>query len=827
MQVIVSEKDSAAKRIAAILSDDAASQRSRSGVSVYAWDQTRVIGLSGHIVGIDFPSEYDNWSSTDPVELIDAEVIKQPTSAAHVKTLERLARKADHVVIATDYDREGELIAKEAFDIVREVDQAIPINRVRFSSLTKNEIESAFADPDDVDFALAAAGEARRIIDLLWGAALTRFLSLAARQFGDDFISVGRVQSPALKVLVDREREIEAFEPEDYWEILAELRQDPTAEGFQAQYYYLDLDDSETNRIWSEHEAKAVESALNGTATASVTDVTSRTRTDRPPAPFNTTQFIRAAGAIGFAAKPAMSIAETLYTAGYISYPRTDNTVYPHDLNIRALISTFAETPEFGDDARSLLGQDSLTPTRGKKQTTDHPPIHPTGRLPRRGGLSNAEWRIYELIVRRFFATVAPPATWAHQRIVASAAGLALKTKGKRLVNPGYHAVYPYFKTEETHVPEVEENEELVLAETTLLEKQTEPPRRYGQSRLIETMEEMGIGTKSTRHTIVEKLYDRGYVEGNPPVPTQLARGVVEAAEQHAEHVVSETMTAQLEEDMTAIAEGETTLEAVTAASREMLQRVFDDLEPSKEDIGAQIRDALKRDKFLGPCPESTHQLLVRRSRAGSYFVGCDGYPDCEYTLPLPNTGRPHILDAVCTTHDLHHVKMLAGQRTFTHGCPQCRVESAEETNDRVIGDCPACDAGALAIKTLRTGSRLAGCTRYPDCEYSLPLPRRGELTVTDQQCDTHELPELVVENGSEPWELGCPICNYRAYQARTENHDGALETITGIGEKTAEKLSSAGIEDVEDLKAADPEEVAGLVDGVSAGQIKDWKARA
>ena len=146
----------------------------------------------------------------------------------------------------------------------------------------------------------------------------------------------------------------------------------------------------------------------------------------------------------------------------------------------------------------------------------------------------------------------------------------------------------------------------------------------------------------------------------------------------------------------------------------------------------------MKADRTLGPCPDCGEDLLVRQSRQGSYFVGCDGFPDCEYTLPLPNQGEPTMLDERCDDHDLRHVKMLAGRSTFVHGCPRCEAEDADETEDRVIGTCPDCGSdhdGGLAIKRLRNGSRLVGCTRYPDCEYSVPLPRRGDVEVTDRTC--------------------------------------------------------------------------------------------
>ncbi|SDK27858.1 DNA topoisomerase I [Natronorubrum texcoconense] len=831
MELIITEKDNAARRIADILSGGTYDSSREKGVNVYEWGGKRCVGLSGHVVGVDFPAEYSDWRDVEPVELIDASVEKTATKENIVATLRILSRKATRVTIATDYDREGELIGKEAYDIVRDVDDEVPIRRVRFSSITENEVQSAFDEPDDLDFDLAAAGEARQIIDLIWGAALTRFLSLSAGQLGNDFISVGRVQSPTLKLIVDREREIEAFDPETYWELFADLqKREGETTPFDAQYFYRDEDDNEAERVWEEAAASEVYEILAERDSATVVDVNRRTRTDTPPAPFNTTQFIRAASAIGYSAKRAMSIAEDLYTAGYITYPRTDNTVYPDDLDPEELLDDFVGHPTLGESAESLLeSDDDIVPTEGDEETTDHPPIHPTGEIPSRGGdVSDDEWEVYELVVRRFYATVAEAAIWEHLKVVTEVDDYRLKSNGKRLVEAGYHDVYPYFNSTENFVPGVDEGEELDLSEVELEEKETQPPRRYGQSRLIETMEDLGIGTKSTRHNTLEKLYDRGYIESDPPRPTRLAMAVVDAAEDYADRVVSEEMTAQLERDMDAIASGEATLQDVTDDSREMLEDIFASLAESREEIGDQLRKSLKDDKRLGPCPDCGEDLLVRRSRHGSYFVGCDGYPDCENTLPLPSTGKPLIMEDECEDHGLNEVKMLAGRQTFVHGCPLCKAEDAGE--GPVLGVCPDCGDehdGELAIKTLQSGSRLVGCTRYPDCEYSLPLPRRGDIEVTDEHCEEHDLPELVIHSGDEPWELGCPICNYQEFQARESETGSDLEALEGVGAKTVEKLADAGIESLDDLTDADPDTIAADVDGISAERVRSWQAKA
>lgn len=823
VELIVTEKDNVAERIADILSDGAASRDTQDEVAVYKWGDRRCVGLSGHVVGVDFPDEYENWRDVEPRELATAEVVTTVTREEIVETLQTLARDADHAVIATDYDREGELIGKEAYDLIRDVSD-VPVDRVRFSSITPDEVRSAFENRDELDFDLAAAGEARQVIDLIWGAALTRFLSLSAGQMGSDFISVGRVQSPTLKLVVDREREIQAFEPEDYWELVATLETDEAA--FEAGYIYEADDGTQAERVWDEQRATAVASDLRETSTATVTAVSRRTRVDQPPTPFDTTAFIGAAGSLGYAASRAMDLAESLYTDGYITYPRTDNTVYPDDIDLAELLEAFVPGP-FADDAQTVAGGD-LEPTAGDEETTDHPPIHPTADPPAKSDLTDDEWTIYELVVRRFLATLSEPAVWEDLRVVTTASGHDLKANGNRLLEPGYLDVYPYASSSETHLPNVQEGETLDLAAVDLQAKETQPPRRYGESRLIEQMEDLGIGTKSTRHGTLEKLYERGYLEDDPPRPTSLAMAVVEAAEEYADLVTSEAMTQQLEADMTAIADGRATFEDVTEESREMLERVFEDLVESRDDIGEFLRDALKADRTLGPCPDCGNDLLIRSANDGSHFVGCDGYPSCRFTLPLPNGGDPVITEQRCAEHDLQHVKILAGRDTYVHGCPRCKAEAAADTPDRVIGDCPECGhdhGGELAIKLLQNGSRLVGCTRYPECEYSLPLPRNGEIEVHSERCSEHDLPELSIHSEGDPWELGCPICNYKEYQERRAAR--SVTDLDGIGPKTAEVLADVGIESVGDLQGADPDAVAPDLDGVSAERLRDLQENA
>jgi len=222
MHLIIAEKNIAANRIAQILSgNEKVTAKKEGGVNVYSFGDKISIGLRGHVVEVDFVEGYTNWRSQErpPRSLIDADTIKRPTEPAIVKLIQKIAKKANRVTIATDFDTEGELIGKEAYELVRAVNPKVPIDRARFSAITKDEITRAFSEPAEIDFDLAAAGEARQVVDLIWGASLTRFISLAAKRGGGNILSVGRVQSPTLAMIVDREREIESFIPEPYWEI--------------------------------------------------------------------------------------------------------------------------------------------------------------------------------------------------------------------------------------------------------------------------------------------------------------------------------------------------------------------------------------------------------------------------------------------------------------------------------------------------------------------------------------------------------------------------------------------------------------------------------
>ena len=657
MHLIITEKHDTAKRIAAILSEKKPVKERVTGVDTYKFDGTTVIGLSGHIVEVDFPKDYNNWQKTDLKQLIRADVLTMPTHANIVTALRKLGKEAAHLTIATDYDREGELIGVEALKVIKKVNPGISADRVHYSTITPAEIKKAFASPTKVDFNLAAAGESRQVIDLVWGSVLTRFVSLSSGRLGDKFLSVGRVQSPTLAILVNREKERDAFVPVPYWELYATL---VNGGEFEAQH--------KKGRFSDKAEAEAVRTKLGKTGT--VKSIVFGKRNEKPPTPFNTTEFLRAASSIGISAANAMRIAEYLYVNGFISYPRTDNTVYPATLDTKVIIESFLNT-EFREYAEKLLSG-KLTPTRGKKETTDHPPIHPATPV-KRSELKEDEWKIYELVVRRFFATFAGETQWETMSVTVDISGEEFGANGARLVEPGWRWYYSYNVPEDRILPQLKEGQSLDVKETNLVGKETQPPSRYGQGHLIKIMEDLGLGTKSTRHEIISKLYSRAYVHGNPLQPTKTAYAVIEALEKYAETITKPEMTSKLEHDMDEISEGKITEEYVIRESRDMLDEVFRDMSKNKELISESLRNGLYEDRIIGTCRKCDSDLIIRKSKKGSRFIGCSSYPKCDFTLPLPKSGQIVVTDKQCKEHGLYFIRIInKGKRPWDIGCPHC-----------------------------------------------------------------------------------------------------------------------------------------------------------
>lgn len=625
-ELIICEKNIAARRIAYILSDGKAKRAMLYGVPYYYFDDKIVIGLKGHIKNLDFPKEYSSWEKVEPKKLIEVEPIKKLSQKRIAMAIKKIAKDVKRVIIATDYDREGELIGVEILDLLP---KNVEIKRARFSAITPNEIKKAFENLEEIDFNLAKSAEARQYIDLIWGASLTRFISLASEQLGKDFLSVGRVQSPTLALIVEREKEIQNFIPKPFWKIKVVLAKNN--EKFEAEY---------PEKIWDEKKANEIYEAVKKECYGIVEKFEKKIEESYPPPPFDTTSFLKEASSLGISAPQAMKIAEELYMNGLISYPRTDNTVYP-PLPFKNILNKLAKV--FPREVEEVFKMLRKKPVAGKKYSKDHPPIHPVDA----GKLDGLHAKIYELIARRFMATLSRNAILERKKAIVKVADINFEAKGQIIREKNWMKVYPV-RFDEKYIPDLEKGEKIKIMEVKKIKDETKPPKRYTQGSLIVEMEKLGLGTKATRHEIIGKLYQRDYIRGRQIKPTPAAFAVVDALKKGAEIITKPDMTAELEKEMDRIAEGKKNFEEVVEESKEILKKAFEILEANEEKIGDEIKKAMTKQNFFGRCNKCGGELTLLKSSKGKRFIGCSNFPKCNNSYPLPQKGSVYFSNEYC-----------------------------------------------------------------------------------------------------------------------------------------------------------------------------------
>lgn len=840
MKLVIAEKNIAAQKIAQLLAIGKPKNDKVYNTPVYRFDvegeEWVSMGLAGHILAPDFPDEIlfdkkEGWYSlTEDGEVLSAQVpdglarppydtkrkpflanginikgwkveslpyltwapiIKNPAEKEIIRVLKNLAKKADSVVIATDFDREGELIGSDALSCVREVAPDVPVSRARYSALIKGEVTEAFNNLVELDQNLADAGESRQYIDLIWGAVLTRYLTLAKFGGFGNVRSAGRVQTPTLALVVERERERMAFVPEDYWQI----RGMAAAKGADFKISHA------TARFTDKDAAQTAFGHVDGVVAGTVTDVAKRSRKQQPPVPFNTTSLQAAAAAEGISPARTMRIAESLYMSGLISYPRVDNTVYPRSLDLEGIVKGLAaNSPALAPVCKKVLAG-PMKPTRGKTETTDHPPIHPTGQGDPTT-LDGGQLKLYNLIARRFLATLMGPATIENTKVSIDVAGEPFTASGDVLVDAGFREAYPYGLKRDEQLPALDAGDVVDVHDVNLEAKQTEPPARYSQGKLVQEMEKRGLGTKSTRASIIERLYQVRYLKNDPIEPSQLGMAIVDALSQFAPRITTPEMTAELDEDMTHVAEGQDTQTHVVDHSRALLAGMLDNLIEHKDDLGEAISDAVTADARAGACPKCGKDLVMKQSaKTRGSFIGCMGWPDCDVTYPVPSGVKVSPLEgdaAVCPECGAPRIKCQPFRQKAYEQCVNPKCPTNYEP-DLKVGECSVC-AGAgrhgdlIAHKSEKSGKRFIRCSNYEECGVSYPLPARGKLEATGEVCEHCGAPVVVVETARGPWRIcvnmDCPGKEKKEKPARGAK--GAAAKGSTAKKTPAKKASSS-----------------------------------
>lgn len=581
-------------------------------IGKYLGNEYTVVASVGHVR--DLPKSNKKAIDIDSGFVPHYEV--SPGKDEVLNSIERLAKKADEVLLATDPDREGEAIAWHIAEAVSFGKK--PVRRVVFHEITKDAIIEALKHPRDIDQSLRQAQEARRVLDRLVGYDLSGVVWKKVR-YG---LSAGRVQSPALRIIMEREREIRAFNPETYWVIDAKTKTGD-ASPLALTCSLSPREKHEVDRILKVGKAE-------DWAVISVEE----TEVKRSPkAPFTTSTLQQAASTrLGFSPSRTMSVAQRLYEAGLISYMRTDST----NLSQQAIsqISTYIEK-EHGKDAIALR----TYATKSKNAQEAHEAVRPTTIAKKSAGANPEQVALYELIWARTVASQMIDARTLRTKIVANVASKSIPdfhANGTRLIFPGWLAVDPGARGEDVELPKVSVGEKLALVSLESTEKQTEPPGRYSEAGLIKELEKRGIGRPSTYASILRTLEEREYVtkENKALKPTDTGDVVSSFLEEHFGSYISDTFTADMEDKLDSIAEGKMGYEKTLSDFYIPFAK-----DVKEKEAGAKATTLGEADSNF-KCPACGSAMMVKLGRAGK-FLSCSRYPDCNGALMLDGTEVP------------------------------------------------------------------------------------------------------------------------------------------------------------------------------------------
>ncbi len=741
-------------------------------ISKYLGRGYRVLASVGHVrdlppkdLGVDIEN---GFSPTYQISRDKGEVIRE---------LKRAAKESDLVYLAMDPDREGEAIAWHVGEVTGLGEDKT--RRIAFYQVTKSAVQGALQNPRGLDYDLIDAQQSRRVLDRLVGYKISPLLSKAMRRA----LSAGRVQSVALRLVVEREREIEAFVPEEYWTLEVELqRRTKEKERFKAHLLRIK---GEKPKLGSKKEMDEILPVLSE-ATYTVTSVKKGQRRRNPYAPFITsTMQTDASHKLHFSPRRTMRLAQQLYegielgdeTVGLITYMRTDS---PHVAS------------EAQEEARKYISKrwgeeylPSSPPTYRSKSSSAqeaHEAIRPTSvcRTPKkmRKHLNRSQARLYELIWRRFVASQMQPALYATMSVdIVAAKDYLFRATGRRLIFPGFLAAYGEGKSEKDTqtLPPLEKGEVVDLHKLLPEQHFTQPPPRYSESTLIKALKGQGVGRPSTYASIISVIQSRRYVvkEDGRLKPTDLGMTVCDALVAAFPEIMEVKYTARMEERLDHVAEGKLDYES-------MLSAFYGDLEPKLGEAPEMMQEAIQRSLKVDlpeslrerTCPKCGKPLVVRVSKMGR-FLGCTGYPECRYTLDLSDPENPQETEdefaegEICEECGGRMKIVHYGNSTFL-GCenyPECKhtrpILSERIKQLAAETACPKCDRQPMEPRKGRYGEYLY----CPDCEENFSLRKLGL-------------------NKVEKADIPCPECGHSPLEKRTGKygpyyHCPACETNT------------------------------------------------
>ena len=659
-----------------------------------------------------------------------------PGKSKVVSRLKKEAAAAGTVFLAPDPDREGEAIAWHVAELIKGANPNL--RRIEFNQITRTAVQDALARPRELNMELINSQQARRILDRLVGYKISPLLWKKVRRG----LSAGRVQSVALRLIVERERERQAFEPQEYWVLTAKLSTE-AGETFTAELW---KEGGKVAKVGSRAEAETILARVRK-AGFSVEATLEKEKKQRPSPPFTTSTMQQAANrTLNLSAKRTMSLAQNLYegvdlgelgTTALVTYIRTDSVRVAGEA-VQAAREYIGET--FGTSF--LPAKPKVYASKGKTQDA-HEAIRPIDvRLtPERvePHLNSGQFRLYRLIWQRFTASQMEDARFMETEIHSRSDNTLWKTSGRRLLFPGFLSAYGKSEEEETSLPEVKPKEPLRTKKISSEQKFTQPPARYTEATLVKKLEEAGIGRPSTYAAIIETLVGRDYValEKKQFLPTELGYVVCDLLVAHFARLMDVGFTSEMEASLDQVAEGEEDWVALLNRFNSELAETLDTADKRMKMVKTGMVTEIA-------CPECGKPMAIKFGKNGP-FLACTAYPDCKGTANF--------------TRDEQGAVQIA------------RLEPAELEKK---GECPECGQD-LVVKKSRTGSRFIACTGYPKCRYThsfstgVPCPREGcGGTLVEKSsrrgklfysCDRYPSCDYAVWD--EPVARACPECGF------------------------------------------------------------------
>ncbi|MFW6220045.1 MAG: DNA topoisomerase I [Nanoarchaeota archaeon] len=725
-ELIITEKPQASLKIASFLANGKPIKKNINGVPYYEITHSNkdivVASAVGHLYTVAEIKKGWNYPSFDVKWVASSKVNKASAfTSKYVTALKKLAKDANEITVATDFDIEGEVIG---YNVVKHICKKDNANRMKFSTLTKDEIINAYKNKmNHLVWGQVNAGLTRHELDWYYGINLSRALTSAVKKAGSfKILSSGRVQGPALKMLCDKEKEISDFKPVPYFEIelIGNLKENEII-----AFHELD-------KIFDEKKAfEIIEKTKNNDGF--VSDVNKSSFKQQPPFPFDlTTLQTEAYRTLKIPPKNTLEIAQELYIAGVISYPRTSSQQLPKEIGFSKILSLLSNNPNYKELAKKLLSKKTLNPNNGKKTDPAHPAIYPTGNV---DDLDGRKAKLYDLIVRRFLATFAEPAIRETVKISIDVNSEKFISKGTRTTFKGWHEFYAHFvKMEEQTMPSCSVKDFIKVKKIKKHDKETQPPKRYTPASIIKELEKRNLGTKSTRATIIDNLFSRGYVNDKSITVTDLGFKTCNTLEKYSPTILDEQLTREFEEEMENIRSKETKKEKVLEKAKKILTETLTDFKKKEKEIGNDLKQAniesINAQATIGDCPNCEDgKIMIKKSKFGR-FLACNKYPDCKTTFNIPNKGNLKSTDKVCEKCNYSLISIQQPRKAPQQFCinPNCSSktngENGEDTKSNYPEEnmtCPVCNKGKMVLRKGFYGEFL-GCNNYPKCKTMMKI---------------------------------------------------------------------------------------------------------